>query len=801
MFAATPDTFQAIRSVLADLPVPVAVLDQAHGASVHFLNDSFVEAFGFAKHDVPTARAWAERVYPDAAYRKKTCHSWWAQVEERKQTGKAAPPQEHRIVDNYGRERIALVGFALHGQFVIITLQDVTRERSVEAALDIEHRKAEQTAHALTENMPGGAYTMVLKPGAEMAEFAFLSDKFLDMLELTRAEAVGDPSVGFSRVHPEDHSHWLKINAETFANKRPFSGETRIIAHGQTRWIRAESVPRGLEDGTTIWEGILVDITELKEAEAKLRTVLDAARAFIWTVDLQTLKVTYGKDWPEQISFLSEGRAPSLQSWFSAVHPHDVDAVRMAYQALVSGEVAHTSHTYRRRMVNDRWAWLRLHAGVSAHDPDGKPTELSGVTFDVSDEVAQQQQAQHAQAELREELQRAQQRDTFALVAGAVVHDIKNLIAVISGTVEVLEERTPDPGNLQSGLQRIGKSARLVVDLIADLGSVVRPMRPRQHHDLRKLLREGLDLLGSQRLARHLVRLYLPDHPLPVWANPTELAQLIVNLAINACESGLPGQDARVTVTALPAGSTPPDYKPDAGFLADIDHPHALFTVSDTGTGISADIRQKLFQPRFPTKGKDGTGLGLSIVADILSSSGSALWIDTTPGAGTKMTIAWPAQERRNQSAIIGTDELPVTQKYSAAERGMLKGLRVLVVDDLQDVADVLAGMLESAGADAFAESELDGVQEILSDTPEFWSVLVTDLHMPGMMGDELARFAARLHPPVPTVLVTARSDLVNPATQQDFAAILSKPVNRAKLASAVLEAASLREPRTKSSD
>ena len=102
-----------------------------------------------------------------------------------------------------------------------------------EAAVEAERRENKQTAFALTENMPAGAYTMVLRPGAELAEFAFVSKQFLHMLELTPEEAAGDPMAVFSRVHPEDRPHWLKINAEAFARRQPFSGEARIVANGE----------------------------------------------------------------------------------------------------------------------------------------------------------------------------------------------------------------------------------------------------------------------------------------------------------------------------------------------------------------------------------------------------------------------------------------------------------------------------------------------------------------------------------------------------------------------------------------
>jgi len=102
----------------------------------------------------------------------------------------------------------------------------------------------------------------------------------------------------------------------------------------------------------------------------------------------------------------------------------------------------------------------------------------------------------------------------------------------------------------------------------------------------------------------------------------------------------------------------------------------------------------------------------------------------------------------------------------------------------------VLADMLDGAGAIAFAESDPQEAQNILSEMPEAWSVLVTDLHMPGIDGLELARFAAQLEPPIPAVLVTARPETLDDAVCTEFAAVLSKPVSGAELARAVRQAA-----------
>jgi|GEM_PF-3556029 len=143
-------------------------------------------------------------------------------------------------------------------------------------------RELEQTAYELTENIPVGTYTMVLRPGEPMAHFSFMSRRFLELTGLDREEAAANPIKGFACVHPDDYDAWVRLNAEAFTRRGPFSGQTRMIVGGETRWITAESIPRALADGSMVWEGVLIDVTDrvqvqqrLEESERNLRLILD----------------------------------------------------------------------------------------------------------------------------------------------------------------------------------------------------------------------------------------------------------------------------------------------------------------------------------------------------------------------------------------------------------------------------------------------------------------------------------------------------------------------------------------------
>jgi len=767
------------------LPVPAAAYDLSDGGRIKFINSSFVEIFGYTLDDIPTLGAWAERAYPDPVYRAQVLAQWSSEIAAREEAGKISVPSEYTLVDKTGQTHSVLIGFALYRNIVLATFNDVTEIRAVEATLATERQKLECTALALTENMPGGAYTMVLRPGETMAEFSFLSQRFLDMLDLDREQTVGDPTTGFSCVHPDDRAQWLEMNAKAFAQNAPFSGEARVVVRGETRWIRAESTPRSRADGTIVWEGILVDITQLKETEQQLRSVLSAARAYTYRGHIPDRKLEYDAKWAELVGHPPGEPTMPSEEWFRTLHPDDVPYIRAKVDALIHDRMERDVFTYRRKLHGEEWIWVQVHVGISERDQDGKPVALSGVNFDITEEMTRRLHEQEKQADLREDLQRAQQRDTIAHVAGGVAHDLNNLIGLVMWTLETLETASDDQAEVGSGLVRIRRAVDMARDLVVQLGGMVRPSAPRARHDLREFLTQAAHLLRTQSRTSDGIRVHLPETAVPIWANPTELLQVIVNIATNACNSGTPDRTATVEIEAMPSGTRAPERDPDVGVPIPHGDDVSIFTVSDTGRGIPQDVLPQLFKRNLKTKGENNTGLGLSIVAAILQDNNAALWIDTELEQGTRVTVAWPTNAidmKTGHNVSPRANQVP--GKHMSPLN--LEGVKALVVDDLADVAQVLAEMLESAGALAFSETDTEFVQEVLSDAPEDWSVLVTDLHMPGIDGHALARFAGNLTPPVPVILVTARPDTLGDFSLQDFATVLAKPVSANQLVEAV---------------
>jgi PAS domain S-box-containing protein len=162
--------------------------------------------------------------------------------------------------------------------FTAIILRLTATRRQAQDALIAAEDLLKKTAYDLTESIPVGTYTMVQPPEGGLAMFKFMSRRFLELAGLTR-ELAEDPLKVFDAIHPEDYDEWIAKNVQAFTEKKPFFGETRVILNGELRWVQAESTPRSLPDGTTVWEGVLIDITEQKQLEEQLISEKEKAEA------------------------------------------------------------------------------------------------------------------------------------------------------------------------------------------------------------------------------------------------------------------------------------------------------------------------------------------------------------------------------------------------------------------------------------------------------------------------------------------------------------------------------------------
>jgi PAS domain S-box-containing protein len=425
-----------------------------------------------------------------------------------------------------------------------------------------------------------------------------------------------------------------------------------------------------------------------------------------------------------------------------------------------------------RRDGQPVWAWL---AASPMIEEDGSYGGSLAMVTDVSDFVRAEQEREKLQAQLNQ----SQRLETVGKLAGGVAHDFNNLLAVILNYAALLKEELPVSAEAEEGLDEIRRAAergaaltrRLLAFSRRDTGRPETLDLRRVLMDLRRLLERALgkdieleiDVIGE-----------LP----PVVADVHQLEQVLLNLVVNARDAMPDGGQLTIKLRELSLDEE------DARLRADAKPGrYACVEVTDTGTGMDAEVAAQAFDPFFTTKPSgEGTGLGLAMVYGIATNAGGHVTLDSRPGEGTKIAVHLPAASRR-------TDRVeppgPPTPRPAA-------GQTILVVDDEDPVRTIAARILSRHGyevVEAAGGEEALAVYRTLERTPD---LLLTDVAMPRMSGLELARRLPEERPPAPPVVFMSGysgASVSTPEALERAAGFLQKPFSSETLLHQVGEA------------
>jgi len=411
---------------------------------------------------------------------------------------------------------------------------------------------------------------------------------------------------------------------------------------------------------------------------------------------------------------------------------------------------------------------------------DGRPVdqEISLSLLDnggivcVTRDIGERLEAEREQTRLREQLLVAQRQEAVGQLASGIAHDFNNLIAAIAGSATLIE--AAEGGDALRHVRRIQAAAAAAGSLVDKLLSLGRRTPARRELDLRVPVASAAELLRASLSGRHRLITRLPDAPLAAVADGSEVMQVVLNLAINARDAlrDSPTGEIAITLEPVAAAAAP---RPVLALGVVPAGPAALIRVEDNGCGIAEENLARIFEPFYTAKADSGTGLGLAMVAGIVTAAGGGIAVRSVKDRGTSFDIFWPLE--------APPEPLPVPLPRPPG-MGALSGKSVLVVDDEPAVVELLAELLERAGAEVGPCVEPDDALAALADDPDAWSLLVTDYDMPGMSGAEVARRARRIRPDLPIVLCTAL-----PASRlrdRSFDAVTRKPITGAALIAAI---------------
>lgn len=362
----------------------------------------------------------------------------------------------------------------------------------------------------------------------------------------------------------------------------------------------------------------------------------------------------------------------------------------------------------------------------------------------LANDVAARRAAELALEDSRDQLRQAQKMDALGSFAGGIAHDFNNYLTSIVGFSELAMSQVPPDSQVHRDIEEVIASAQRASDvarqiLIFSRKSVIEPqyVSPSQ-------VVKGIDrMLGSLLGASIRLDLHCPDDLGTIHVDRGQLEQVIVNLATNARDAMPNGGVLSITIRSRTVSAEQNEFASLA------DGTWIEIVASDTGSGISPEIREQIFEPFFTTKERGrGTGLGLALVYSMVRQADGIIRVKSEEGRGTAFHLFFP-----QASDVAHSDDVA---PQSAVER--VAGERILVVEDDPAVRAMISKVLTRAGHSVVACA--DGTEALLQlHDGSAYDLLVSDVLMPGMNGRELARLVQAERPEIAVLLISGYVD------------------------------------------
>ena len=602
-----------------------------------------------------------------------------------------------------------------------------------------------------------------------------INKEFTRVFGYTPEEAVGQRLRNL--VVPDDVPHiGLTETPDLLAGKKLEQEVVRRRKDG-TRFnalITAQRIRLGETEDAAYY--IYRDITERKRAEEELRSrqeMLDLAQkaaravAFEWRIAPGGEQSRWSPDLEAMYGLAPGACDGTFETWKKLVHREDWPSVNEAIErANESGNIA---VEYRVVHPDGAVRWLQAKGRILS-DGRGQPERMVGFMLDVTEH-------RHAEEELRRlehQLRRAQRLEAMGTLAGGIAHDFNNILGAILGYGEMALRDAPGDSRLRRDLESItaaGERGRALVDRI--LAFSRSGVGERVAVDVEKVVRESLDLLMANLPAGITVKTELRAGRAAMRGDPTQVHQVVMNLATNGIQAMDSGGILRISLGKVRLDA---QHIATTGTVAAGNY--ILLKVADAGRGIPAGILDRIFDPFFTTKEVGvGTGLGLSLVHGIVTEVGGAIDVETTVGAGTVFIVYLP---HAGDVADGSADEQP------AMPRGDQQ--RVLVVDDEEPLVRLATETLEELGYLPIGFTSSADALAAFRANPKRFDAVITDERMPGLSGSALIREMRGIRRSIPILLVSGYVGgmVVGRAYNAGANEVLKKPLSTRELATSL---------------
>ena len=648
----------------------------------------------------------------------------------------------------------------------LIYLWGVARDVSARQAARQALAESEHRFRSFVENASDIVYEL-----APDGTFTYISPNWLDFMGEPAEDAIGKSFREY--VHPEDVRLCEGFLQEVLASgQRRDSVEYRVYrADGVLGWHVSTGSPLRNEDGqVSRYVGIARDVTAKKQAEQALRESERRYRSlaenfpngalFLMDRDFRYL-VANGRAFP-QVGLSAEAiEGRTVAEVFPDLWPD----MRAFHEAIFRGEHVRYETEFQGRLYSNQ--------GVPIFDENGLVAQAIVITQDITDVRQADRQRQQLEAQLRQ----SQKLEAVGRLAGGVAHDFNNMLHTILGFTDLLLADTDEQASSRESLEQIHSAAQRSADLTRQLLAFARKQT---------IAPEVLDLnetvAGMLKMLRRLIGedielIWKPAANLPaVEMDPAQLDQVLANLVVNSRDA-IAGVGQIVIETSA--------IEVDEAYC--LEHaecqvgPHVRLSVSDTGAGMDARTLEQVFEPFYTTKPKDqGTGLGLATVYGIVHQNGGFINAYSEPGKGATFHIALPAA-RRAKPATVQDPNPPVLPTGRET---------ILVAEDDAGILRLADRALSELGYEVLAAAGPKDALQLAEETPEAIDLLVTDVIMPGMSGQDLHGLLRARQPGLRCLYMSGYTAevIAHRGVLEEGVNFLQKPFSAAELARKVRE-------------
>lgn len=524
-------------------------------------------------------------------------------------------------------------------------------------------------------------------------------------------------------------------------------------------------------NGERLILGLARDITErkqsekaLRENEKLLREAQQIAHLGHWRLDLLSNNLFWSDEIYQIFEVEKKYFKESYEAFLNMVHPDDRDIVNKAFVESIKNRVSYDI-IHRLLLPNGQIKFVHERCRHKYND-EGQVISSIGTVHDIT----HVKKAELEMKKIEKQLRQVQKLEAIGTLAGGIAHDFNNIISSVLGYTQLCMDQVDKNSLTHENLSYIFDAGCRAKDLV---GQILTFSRQTEHETvptvIKPIIKEAVKLLRATIPATIEIKAHIASEA-RIMADATQIHQVVMNLCTNAAQA-MADMGGILSIELKEVYITE-EFAKQHIELNEGDYLNLI--ISDTGHGMSSEIMERIFEPFFTTKSaKEGTGLGLSVVHGIVNSYGGQISTYSEPGAGTTFSIYFPITEA----------SIDLKQESSGPPpRGDEK---IFVIDDEPAIVKMLQRMLISLGYSVEASTNPAHALKTLETEPVEFDLVITDLTMPAMTGDQLAEKILEKHKSMPIIVCSGFSDRIveDSILSKGVRAFVRKPLLKSEIA------------------